>query len=127
MSSEENKEFPAIGLNVSSGRNHIAEKSKAAWTYVYKNHRNDADFFMKADPDSYIAVENLKRYLANCDPDEPAIYGHNLYYGKGVHYVAGEAIVLGRESLIRLVTKGMLHRNCYLPGQGKHKVVRTKL
>jgi len=128
MSSEENKAFPAVGLNVSSGRDHIAEKSKAAWTYIYENHRNDADYFMKADPDSYIVVKNLKRYLANCDPDEPAIYGHNLFYGyRGVHYVAGEAVVLGRESLHRLVTKGMLNRNCYLPGQGKHRTLYSAL
>ena len=124
MSSEENKTFPAVGLNVSSGRNHIAEKSKAAWTYVYDNHRNDADYFMKADPDSYIVVGNLKRYLANCDPDEPAIYGHNLFYiYTSEHYVAGEAVVLGRESIHRLVTKGIRKSDCFRPGQGKPKLI----
>jgi len=47
MSSEEDKEFPTVGLNVSAGRHFIAAKSKAAWTYIYNNYYDKADFFMK--------------------------------------------------------------------------------
>ena len=64
MSSAENKSFPTIGLNVSSGRSHLASKSKAAWTYIYDQYLHKADFFVKADPDTFIIVENLRQFLS---------------------------------------------------------------
>ena len=71
MSSEYNATFPTVGLNVSAGRKHIASKSKASWRYIYEHHRDDADFFMKADPDSFVIIDNLKEYLRHCNSSEP--------------------------------------------------------
>ena len=47
FSSEEDKEFPAIGLNVSEGREHLLSKTVKAFRYIYKHHLDDADWFMK--------------------------------------------------------------------------------
>ena len=81
MSSHQNDSFPTIGLNVTEGRSHIGAKSKAAWTYVYKHHFNDAEYFVKTDPDTFLVVENLKQYMARRDPDVPEFFGHRLYEG----------------------------------------------
>lgn len=124
MSSAENKSFPTVGLNVSAGRDFISEKAKASWKYVYEHFRDKADFFMKADPDSYVAVEILKEYLKNCNSSEPAIYGHNMYIKPDKHshfsghYVAGEAEVLTKEALVRVVTRGMSDPKCLQHGRG---------
>ena len=64
MSTQEDVGFPTIGLrDVSPGRDHIAIKGQQAWTYVYEHHFNDADYFLKADPDTYVFVDTLKRFL----------------------------------------------------------------
>ena len=61
FSSNQNNAFPTIGLKASPGRKSIAAKAHLAWEHVYRNYKDKADFFMKADPDSYVFVNNLKR------------------------------------------------------------------
>ncbi|XP_013401138.1 glycoprotein-N-acetylgalactosamine 3-beta-galactosyltransferase 1 isoform X2 [Lingula anatina] len=118
MSSMENKTFPTIGLRVPPGRGHIAKKAKAAWKYIYEHHLNDADFFIKADPDTYVIVENLKHYLTSRDPKRAEFYGHQFYPSdwefnadtrikKSLYMSGGPGLVLSREAVRLLVTKAI--------------------
>ena len=54
MSSVKNDSFPTIGLNVSEGRGHLTAKSMLAFRHVYENYFDKADWFMKADDDTYL-------------------------------------------------------------------------
>lgn len=74
---------------------------------------NDADYFVKADIDSFVVVENLRAYLSFYSPDEPHYLGHtlmhewvrfNLCFNSGVGYV------LSRETLRRLETHAIRNR-----------------
>ena len=47
FSSETNKDFPTIGLNVSEGREHLTAKTTGGFRYIYNHHLEDADWFMK--------------------------------------------------------------------------------
>ncbi|ESN91207.1 hypothetical protein HELRODRAFT_144773, partial [Helobdella robusta] len=111
MSSTGNPDFPAIGLNVTSGRDHIANKSRTAWNHVYRYYRNQADFFMKSDPDSYVSIPNLRLFLSGRDPTKPELYGHALHYGFqkwmgnfSGFYSAGQSVVLTRVALVKMVS-----------------------
>lgn len=46
-SSKSDSGFPTVGLEVPEGRNHLTGKTMAAFRYIYENHFNDADWFMK--------------------------------------------------------------------------------
>lgn len=121
MSSAHNDSFPTIGLNVTAGRNHIGAKAKAAWLYIYEHYRNDAEYFLKGDPDTYFVVDNLRRYLATRDPAVPEFFGHRLYLkGANVTYVSGgSGLVISRESLERL-NYALIHTPTCIPdGQGQ--------
>ena len=52
MSSETDLELGAVALPVNEGRDNLWDKTKSAFQYVYQNHYDDADWFLKADDDS---------------------------------------------------------------------------
>ena len=121
MSSKQNDTFPAIGLNVTTGRNHITSKVLEAWKFIYKHHLKDYDFFIKTDPDTYLVVENLLDFLNDKDPCKPYFYGHrykptiwNFTYMAG-----GPGLVLTKESVRRLASQAFVnYPQCMHDGQG---------
>ena len=45
---------------------------------MFENHWNEADWFMKADDDTFVVVENLKNLLKDFSTYDPIWFGHNL-------------------------------------------------
>ena len=76
MSSEQNDTFPTIKLDVQEGRDHLTAKTMQAFRYCYEHYFNDYGWFMKADDDTYVIVENLKYFLSKFNPSEPIAFGH---------------------------------------------------
>jgi glycoprotein-N-acetylgalactosamine 3-beta-galactosyltransferase len=64
--------------NLLSGRDHLTQKSTLALHYVYENFINDFDWFVKADDDTYLFVENLKLFLKEKNTSEPITFGYNF-------------------------------------------------
>ncbi|XP_071121222.1 glycoprotein-N-acetylgalactosamine 3-beta-galactosyltransferase 1-like [Mytilus edulis] len=107
MSSVSNLTFPAIGLNVSEGRKHLTEKTILAFKYVYEHYRDKADWFMKADDDTYVILENLRYFLKDYNTSDPVYFGKHFTYPTKQEYMSGGAgYVLSKEALTRYVMKG---------------------
>ena len=74
MSTEADDDLGAVALpSISSGRASLWNKTRQvkdfstifqkfvqAFAYVWENHREDADWFIKADDDTFVIMENLK-------------------------------------------------------------------
>ena len=99
--------LPAINVNVTEGRNNLWSKTKRAFAYMYEHHKDEADWFLKADDDTYTVVENLRYMLQPYDASKPIYFGCKFkpYVSQG--YMSGGAgYVLSKEALRRFVKQG---------------------
>ncbi|ESO84576.1 hypothetical protein LOTGIDRAFT_222070 [Lottia gigantea] len=108
MSSEADPSYPAIKLPVSEGRENLWAKTKEAFKFVYENYVDKADWFLKADDDSYVIVENLRHFLKDKDTNKGLYYGRRFkpYVAQG--YMSGGAgYVLSKQALRSFVADGL--------------------
>ncbi|XP_053205919.1 glycoprotein-N-acetylgalactosamine 3-beta-galactosyltransferase 1-like [Panonychus citri] len=108
MSSTYDSTLPTVKLDVEEGRDQLWAKTREAFRYIYNNHLNEADWFMKADDDTYVVVENLRYFLSSQNSSQPIYFGCKFkpYVHQG--YMSGGAgYVLSKEALERFVVKGL--------------------
>ena len=109
MSSQADPDLPTVKLNVTEGRNYLWDKAKKAFQYVYINHFQDYDWFVKADDDTYMIVENLRYLLKDFDTNKSIFFGRKIkQYGNGqVYFHGGPGYVLSKDALKRFVEIGL--------------------
>ncbi|KAM9785531.1 glycoprotein-N-acetylgalactosamine 3-beta-galactosyltransferase 1-A [Neosynchiropus ocellatus] len=104
MSSVEDPDFPAVGLGTKEGRDQLYWKTIRAFHYVHRHHLNQADWFLKADDDTFVVVDNLRWLLSNHTPEEAVYFGKRFKpYAKQGFMSGGAGYVLSREALRRFV------------------------
>ena len=81
MSTEEDKELGAIKLDVEEGRQGLWGKTKLGFKHVYENYFDQFDWFMKADDDTFVIVENMKALLSKYQTTDPIHFGHTFKFG----------------------------------------------
>ncbi|CAF1285827.1 unnamed protein product [Adineta steineri] len=85
--------------NITPGYEHLTQKTVLALQYAYEYHFNNFDWFVKADDDTYIFMENLKMFLSKQNTSKPVSFG---WVSKIKGYLQGGAsYVLSREALKR--------------------------
>lgn len=107
------KGLHSVGLNVSEGYAFLWGKTKAAFRHVYRHYLYEAEWFFKADDDTYVIMENMRYMLQSKSPNEPVYFGCNFIFKNNVTYMSGGAgYVLSREALRRLVEEGFRSARC---------------
>ncbi|XP_071097838.1 glycoprotein-N-acetylgalactosamine 3-beta-galactosyltransferase 1-like [Haliotis cracherodii] len=96
-----------LNLNIKDGRQHLTEKSIASLKHIYKHHLDKYDWFLKADDDTFVVMENLKFLLSHYDPTEGVYVGHLFKkYTKWGYMSGGAGYVISRPALRLLVEQG---------------------
>ncbi|XP_039502562.1 glycoprotein-N-acetylgalactosamine 3-beta-galactosyltransferase 1 [Drosophila santomea] len=107
MSTKADRELGSVALNVREGYSNLWPKTRAALQYVYKHHFQKYDWFLKADDDTYVIMENLLAFLHAYDFREPVYFGNKFRQHVKEGYMSGGAgYVLSKMALHRLVKLG---------------------
>ena len=64
--------------NITAGYDHLTQKSVLGFLFAYENYFNDFEWFLKADDDTFLIVENLKAFLSEQNALEPITFGYNF-------------------------------------------------
>jgi hypothetical protein len=72
--------LPTVVLNLGApeSRDLIFTKTKLAWMHVYKHYLSKADFFLKADDDTYVVWDHLIEFLARQNTSELRYFGRQF-------------------------------------------------
>ncbi|XP_047501499.1 glycoprotein-N-acetylgalactosamine 3-beta-galactosyltransferase 1-like isoform X1 [Penaeus chinensis] len=116
MSTKDDPELGAVDLHVPEGFYKLWLKTRAAFKYLYDHHLREYDWFLKADDDTYVVVDNLRYMLSPYDPSQPIAMGCRLkgnVPGKG-YLTGGAGYVMSREAVRRVVERGIDADKCPL-------------
>ena len=122
MSSQEDLALGAVALNISEGRQNLWGKTKRGFQYCYQHHRNEFDWFLKADDDTFMVIENLKDFLKPFNTNEAIHFGHHFKY-RGGYFAGGAGYVLSREALRKFTQEGLTNSSiCQQSDRGDEDV-----
>ncbi|XP_053960121.1 glycoprotein-N-acetylgalactosamine 3-beta-galactosyltransferase 1-like [Anastrepha ludens] len=106
ISSEVDEELDAVAVVAREADTYdeLWNKTREGFRYVYERYYDEYDWFVKADDDTYMVMENLRYMLYAYYPQTPIYFGYQLVR-YGVPYMSGgAAYVLSKEALRRFMT-----------------------
>nr|XP_016930457.1 glycoprotein-N-acetylgalactosamine 3-beta-galactosyltransferase 1 [Drosophila suzukii]XP_036678654.1 glycoprotein-N-acetylgalactosamine 3-beta-galactosyltransferase 1 [Drosophila suzukii] len=107
MSTKADKQLGSVVLNVREGYSNSWHKTRASLEYVYKHHFHKYDWFLKADDDTYVIMENLRAFLYAYSPKTPVLFGDKFQTHVKEGYTSGGSdYVLSKMALHRLINQG---------------------
>ena len=75
------------------GHQSLWGKTRESFRYVWDKYADQADWFLKADDDSYVVLENLRYLLSAYDPQQPVHLGHKFRQFVTSGYMQGSPIL----------------------------------
>jgi glycoprotein-N-acetylgalactosamine 3-beta-galactosyltransferase len=97
--------FPNI---TEESRDILTNKTMNAFAYIYDNHFDESEWFLKADDDTFVIMENLRLILKGYHPQ--ALYYNGIQMGSEKHgdswFSGGGGYILSKASLRLYMTKG---------------------
>ncbi|XP_045583776.1 glycoprotein-N-acetylgalactosamine 3-beta-galactosyltransferase 1 isoform X2 [Procambarus clarkii] len=106
-STQEDPDLQTEVLDVPEGYGFLWAKTKGALAHLHRHHP-EYDWYLKADDDTFVIVENLRYFLRGLDSGQPVYYGVKFrQHVKQGYMSGGGGYVLSREAVKRFVTKAL--------------------
>lgn len=72
---EVEKLLDLVELDVEDGRQNLWYRTRVTLNYLHENYIDKFDWFMKADDDTYVIMENLRYMIYPYSPNDPIFIG----------------------------------------------------
>lgn len=105
MSSEHDPIIDSIALpNMKEKITHLWSKTRKSFQLIHDEYLNEADWFLKADDDTYMMIENLRLMLYQYNPKTALYFGHRLVSNESRDgFMQGGAYVLSKKAVKKFV------------------------
>ena len=103
-----NKNFtsiPFLQLNITEDYNKMDKKVVSALNETYKIYNKTNNWFLLVDDDTYVFVDNARKFISKLNYSQPHTYGHNFKITlKNGFHSGGGGTLFTPESMKRIVT-----------------------
>ncbi|CEF62341.1 Glycoprotein-N-acetylgalactosamine 3-beta-galactosyltransferase 1 [Strongyloides ratti] len=110
-SGEESQDIPTFKAYHNDGYSYSFGKMKNTLKHVWKKHGDKYDWYLKADDDTYVVMENLRAFLLNENPNKHGYHGFRMAIGgtpdPHAYNSGGAGYVMSKKSVRDLVEKGL--------------------
>ncbi|TPP66597.1 Glycoprotein-N-acetylgalactosamine 3-beta-galactosyltransferase, partial [Fasciola gigantica] len=107
VSTEDDPSLPAFAAGVKESRNSLWDKVKFGVQMVIDNKTEDYDYFLKADDDTYMIMENVRLMLDGLNPEQPFIAGRRFKKFISEGYASGGSGYIISRAGLKLIAEGM--------------------
>ncbi|KAK2719752.1 hypothetical protein QYM36_005282, partial [Artemia franciscana] len=118
VSGKKDASLPSVAFPVPDEKGHLWGKSREAFKYIYDKYFDQADWFYKADDDTYAIPENMRYVLSRYNTTEPLYFGAKLKKPKVKNFFSGgSGYILSKEALRRFATISLNNKTiCKIKG-----------
>ncbi|KAA0184939.1 Glycoprotein-N-acetylgalactosamine 3-beta-galactosyltransferase, partial [Fasciolopsis buskii] len=107
VSTEDDPMLPAYSAGVNESRECLWDKVKFGVHMVVDNTPMHYDYFLKADDDTYMIMENVRMMLDGLDPEKPFITGRRFKKFVTQGYASGGGGYIISRAGLKLISEGM--------------------
>lgn len=106
ISSENDPHFPTVKVKSKEGREYLWQKTRNTFQLLYDEYLDKADWFVKADDDTFLVLENLRYMLSEYQPTDSIYFGRKFKpYVKQGYMSGGAGYVVSNTGVRNLVEK----------------------
>ncbi|OWF55769.1 Glycoprotein-N-acetylgalactosamine 3-beta-galactosyltransferase 1 [Mizuhopecten yessoensis] len=103
--------------SVGESRNHLTGKVRYAIKHSYEHYMEKYDWFLKADDDTYVIMENLRYLLSHYPTNKAGYLGYHFKVHIDQGYMSGGAgYIINRQALKQVVEQGFRRDSCLQDG-----------
>jgi hypothetical protein len=99
--------LPILNINVTEDVKKMGKKVLIVLKDAYETYKNHSNWYFMVDDDSFVFIDNLKKFIQSKNTSEPYMYGFKFNHlpKPGGHIAGGPGILLTNESMRRIVDK----------------------
>ncbi|KAI6179119.1 hypothetical protein M3Y98_00576200 [Aphelenchoides besseyi] len=92
-------DVPHVYFPFMNTRDHSWEKIRRVFRYVYETTNNQYDWYLRADDDSYVVMDNARQLVEEYNPKTPLVLGYRWGFFEPRGYVDGGVYIVSNKGM----------------------------